>query len=315
MSDSVWSAEGTNKDYEHYRTSPRRKDLHQWVDDIYSIEGVKVLLDKDFIDRLRNDNFFARLWELELAKWLYRSGVTLVPTNGHGPDFCLQLSRGQKVWIEAVLAGPNDELSREWRANIAKSGEPIVMHDFPKGDNALRYASALYTKAIKIKKYIDKGIVGANDIVMIAISGFAPGALHPEMEHFLRAILPMGDQLVHFSTDGKPLDRTVPRATHTDQLAYVNKNGSDVLKQFLYPGTHFPYIDGAIFSEASGLQLLLGTWSAHFDDFTSVPHVFPNYASNKALPSELTDYFYTHEFVANGHLISVVPHDPKKRLK
>lgn len=315
MSDSIWLIQGKDQNYEHYRTSPRSGKLRKWVDNTYFTEGIKVLLDKNFAERLQNDNFFARLWELGLAKWLYLSGLRLIPTNGRGPDFCIQLDGGRKIWIEAVLAGASDELDQEWRANIAPHGELMTMHDFPKDANALRYATSLKTKADKIKhKYIDKGMIGADDIVMIGISGFPPGALHPDMEHFLRAILPMGDELVHFSTDGKPLDRTVPRATHTDQLAYVNKNGSDVLKQFLYPGTHFSYIDAVIFSEASDLQGLLGTWSMHFDDSTNVPHIFPNYASKKALPTELTDCFYTHEFATNDPLISVVPHNPKKRL-
>ncbi|SRR6266550_1102053 len=316
MSESIWTAGGTDKNFQHYRTGDDWQDLRKWVDEAYYGKELKSLLDKNFVDQLQNNDFFARLWELELAEWLYLTGIKLVPTSGSGPDFCLELTDGRKVWIEAVLATPDEAMDKAWRANISKPGELAKAYDFPKDANALRYASSLYTKAVKIKdKYIDQGMIGTDDLVLIAVSAFPPGALHSDIEHFMRAALPMGDPVVHFSTNGKPLDPTVTRATHTDKLEYVKGNGSHVLKQFLYPGTYFPYIDGVLFTEASNLQGLLGSWSSGFNDATNIPHIFPNHASPKSLPAELTDNFYLHEFVeGNPTFMSLKKHDPKKKL-
>lgn len=313
MSASIWSVEGTDKNYEHYRTSPRSQDLRKWVDEAYYDKNLKEQLDKNFTEQLQNHDFFARLWELGLAEWLYLTGLKLVPTNGKGPDFCIELEDGRKILIEAVLATPDEAMDKVWRERIAPPGEVSPVYDFPKDANALRYASSIYTKAIKIKdKYT--GMIGKNDFTLIAVSAFPPGALHSDIEHFMRAALPMGDPVVHFSTNGKPLDPSVPRATHTDKLEYVKNSGSPVLKQFLYPGTHFPYIDGVLFSEASNLQGLLGTMSSRFDDSTNVPHVFPNHASTKKLPAEFTDNFYLHEFIDNPTFMSIKIIDPKKKL-
>lgn len=193
---------------------------------------------------------------------------------------------------------------------------PSQVYDFPKDENALRYTSSLYTKAVKVKdKYVNKGLIGANDFMLIAVSAFPPGALHSDIEHFMRATLPMGDPVVHFSRDGSPLDPNVTRATHTDRPEYVKDNGAHVLKQFLYPGTYFPYIDGVLFSEASNLQGLLGAWSSRFNETTNVPHIFPNHTSQKSLPADFTDNFYLHEFVeSNPTFMSLKTLDLKIKL-
>ena len=315
MSESVWMVEGTDANFEHYRTGNDWKDLRNWVDSAYYGKGLYEVLDKSFVDQLRNHDFFARLWELELADWLSLTGLSLIPTNGKGPDFCIRLSDGCIIWIEAVLATADEAMKEKWRARFGKPGEAQIF-DFPKDENALRYASSLVTKGEKIKeKYLDMGVIGPDDIVLIAVSGFPPGALHSDIEHFMRAALPMGDPVVHFSTNGKPLDPTVTRATHTDKLEYVKGNGSSVLKQFLYPGTYFPHIDGVLFTEASNLQGLLGTASSRFDDSTNIPHIFPNYASRKTIPVELTDNFYLHKFIENDKaFMSLETVEPRKKL-
>lgn len=316
MSGSVWTATGKDKNFRHYRTGDHWKGLRKWVDDAYYGNNLKDLLDNNFVDQLQNHDFFARLWELELAEWLDLTGLKLMPTNGKGPDFCIELPDGRKVWIEAVLATPNEAMDKKWRERIGKPGELVQAYDFPKDENALRYASSLYTKAVKIKdKYVDNGMIGTDDFVLIAVSAFPLGALHSDIEHFMRAALPMGDPVVHFSRDGSPLDPNIVRATHTDKPEYVKENGAQVLKQFLYPGTYFPYVDGVLFSEASNLQGLLGAWSSRFNDATNVPHVFPNHASQKALPADFTDNFYIHEFVKdNSTFMSLNTIDPKKKL-
>lgn len=291
-------------------------DLRKWTDEVFFAKGLKDVLDKDFPIRFRDHDFFARLWELKLADWLRLAGFKLIPTNGIGPDFCVELSDGHKVWIEAILATAGAELDKLWRSRIAPAGQVARAYDFPKNEMALRYGNSLVEKGDhfnpKDGKYAK--FVGKDDFAVIAISGFAPGALSSDIEHFLRAALPMGDPVIHFNTDGSPLDPHVVRATHTDQPDYVKPNGSTVLKQFLYPGTYFPFVDAVLFTEASNLQQMLGTFSSNFNDSTNIPHVFPNYASQKALPPEFTDNFYCHEFIEGTSMMSLQTIDPKKKL-
>ena len=86
---SVWSLLGKDMYYEHYRLSPHLQEFRVWLDSTYSADNTATFLDKDFLHQLRNNDFFARLWELELARWLIATGLKLLPKKGKGPDFCI----------------------------------------------------------------------------------------------------------------------------------------------------------------------------------------------------------------------------------
>ena len=316
MKKSIWSEEGKDTNYQWYRSRDSFQKLRDWANEVYYAEGMSQYLDKNFLSQLRNNNFFARTWELKVAEYLRRTGLRLLPTNGAGADFCIELEDGRKIWIEVVLATADDDLNRIKENALKTQG----LYNFPQNEMTLRYSSSLFSKASKIRtNYLGK-CIGSDDIVLIAISGVAPGSgLNPEMEHFLRAITPMGDPVVHFSTDGNPLDPSVRLSTHSDMPSIIKKNGSVVLKQFLYPGTEFPFIDGVLFAEARDLQELMGRVynifdENEFDGSLDPPHIFPNYASKKQIPSELTDYFYLHKFVDNPPLISLEEQEPKNKL-
>lgn len=318
MSNSVWSLPGKNQTYESYRNdnSQSSYELRNWVDEAYYGRNLTPVMDPDFPVKLRNGDFYAHLWELELAEWFNLAGLDMLPGNGSGPDFCIQLGDNKKIWIEAVLAKPDDALNQWWRDNISDDINDMKVYTTPVDAMALRYSTSLVGKAHKIsEKYLE--LFNPEDIILIAVSGYPPSALKPDMEFFLRAAMPVDGQLVHFSIDGKPIDPSVPRPTHASKLEIIKENGSPVFKQFLYPGDNFPYIDGVIFSEASNLQNLLGSHSLlpkEDPESKNVPHVFPNYASSKTIPAEFTDNFYCHRFVDNPPLISLETIEPKKKL-
>lgn len=316
MADTLWAETGKSTEYEHRRTTKSTAELRKWTDEAYYNKNLRAVLDNDFPARFRDHDFFSRLWELELADWLYLANLSLIPTNGVGPDFCVELSDGRKIWIEAVLATAGAELDELWRSRIAAPGELSEAYDFPKQETALRYGNSLVEKGDHFNPKDGKynKFIGPDDFSIIAVSGFPPGALASGIEHFLRAALPMGDPVVHFTTDGSPLDPSVTRATHTDLPDYIKPNGSTVLKQFLYPGTYFPFVDAVLFTEASNLQQLLGTYPSSFDDSTNIPHIFPNFASQKPLPAEFTDNFYLHEFVDGSPMMSLRTIEPIKKL-
>ena len=117
---SMWDSGGNDKSFEHYRksASDTSKVLRDWVDKAYYENGLMQYLDNDFVSKLKNNDFFARLWELELAEWLQLLKFKLSHTKGTGPDFYIELSDGRKVWVEAVLSRANEEMERIWRENI-----------------------------------------------------------------------------------------------------------------------------------------------------------------------------------------------------
>ena len=304
---SVWDTEGKDKYYEHYRQSERSEDLHKWVDDAYG--KLSQYLDKDFLHNLRNEDFYSRLWELEVAEWLMLTGLKMIPTNGAGFDFCVELDDGSKIWIEAVYSRPDEELREIEKAALASNG---AVYNTPREQVALRYSSNLFAKATKIKEKYTK-YIGENDYVLIAISSFAPDAgMWKDKDIFQLAVLPIDNQVVHFSTDGKPLDDT-PRPSHEIKSEMKKATGAMVKKEFLYPGTEFPHIDGVMFSEASNLQQLLGTISSSFNEETNTPHIYQNY-SGKEIPEDFTKFFYYHKWRENPPMMTLDTIDPSVKL-
>lgn len=303
----IWDTKGKDKFFEHYRLSKSdtSKALRDWVDEAYYKKNLAQFLDKDFLHDLQEEDFFGRLWELELAEWFTIAGFKMIATNGKGPDFRLKLSDGSTVWIEATLARADEDLEEIWRKAMASKGK---LYETPRQETALRYSTSLVGKANKIREKYSY-LISEDDYVLIAVSAFSPGSLRSDIDLFMLSVLPIEHQVIYFTTDGNTLDDLVPRPTHTSVSEYTKKSGSKVKKEFLFPGNHFPFIDGVLFSEASNLQQLLGTFSTSFDDTTNRPHVFANYAG-KALPSEFTDHFYSHKFVNNGEMASLIMEDP-----
>lgn len=295
---TVW-IRGKNKDFEHHRISKHSKLLRTWVDDAYFGKNLFQYLDGDFVSNLQNEDFFGRLWELELIEYFVDSGYKMIPTNGTGPDFCIELADGKRAWIEATLVRPDDKLDAFWRKAIEDEGE----YDTPKKEMALRYGSSLYGKANKIKEKYSE-IISEKDYALIAVSAFPPGSLASDMDIFMLAVLPIDNPVVHFTLSGEPLDPNIIRSTHTILREYEKRPGVFVKKEFIYPGGEFPHIDGVMFSEASNLQRLLGSDSSRFGDSTNRPHIFENY-SGKDLPEELTRKFYYHKVSEEGKMASI----------
>lgn len=297
---TIWLETGKDKNYEFYRLSAYYKNLREWVDNTLFIAKLIEFLDDNFINKLRDEDFFGRLWELELLEWLNLTKIKLIPTRGTGPDFCLELEDGSKIWVEAVLSRPDTELEKIHNDSFIQNESA---RQIPNEEIALRYSTSLVAKAEKIKKKYT-GIIGPNDYTLIAVSSFPYGSMWPDISMFLPAILPIEFQVVYFSRDGSPIDEKIPRPTHTIRREYKKESGSIVKKEFLYPGDHFPYIDGVIFSEASNLQQLLGSCSTSFSESTNWPHIFENYAG-KVLPEIFTNNFYYHKFKNKGSMVSL----------
>lgn len=305
---SIWETQGKDEYFEHYRTSEHSKDLRKWVDDAYSKLGQ--FLDKDWVDNLRNADFYGRLWELEIAEWLMLTGLNMIPTNGVGFDFCVELSDDSKVWIEAVYSYPDEELREIQKEALASNG---AVRNTPREQVALRFSSSLFHKANKVKdKYLK--YIAEKDLTLIAVSSFGPDAgMWKTRDIFQLAILPINNQLVHFSRDGKPLDPNTPLPSHEVKNQMKKATGALVRKEFLYPGTEFPHIDAVMFSEASNLQQLLGVFSSSFNEDTNKPHIYQNY-SGKRIPEEFTQYFFYHEWSDNPPMASMDMVEPKIKV-
>lgn len=103
-----------------------------------------------------------RFWEMYLGCMLLEAGRTLLPVvdrqrQGGQPDLCV-VEDGRRVWIEAITpdegaAGP-DQIVRPRPIN--EGGGLIAA---PIRQAQLRTSGAFWTKAQKINRYIEQGVI------------------------------------------------------------------------------------------------------------------------------------------------------------
>lgn len=122
------------------------------------------------IETLDEGKICSYLWEAMLYRHLSSMGYELLNSvtaaGQHGPDFCVN-HKGQKIWIEAIAPSP-EGIPTDW-LEPHRNGE-IKVKTKPDKERVLRCTSAIDTKQKKFAEYRDKGIVGENDCVMIAVN-------------------------------------------------------------------------------------------------------------------------------------------------
>ena len=146
--------------------------------------------------------FHPRWFEMYLTVSLIRSNFDVEYYSGYGPDVLLTLD-GQRVWIEAVCASSG-------KKGLPDSVPPIPygkVASVPIEEYVKRICSSLAYKAKKIEGYISKGIVGEDDLVIIAINvGGIPFLFADMDECMMRSLYGVGDLLVNINTQSRRID-------------------------------------------------------------------------------------------------------------
>ncbi|MGD0110124.1 MAG: hypothetical protein ABSC06_39840 [Rhodopila sp.] len=110
------------------------------------------------------------IWEAMLHRHLRSAGYKLrssVKASGQqGPDFCIEHS-GQTIWIEAIVPAP-EGIPADY-LETPRQGENLVKSK-PDQSRVLRCTSAIDAKQKKFAEYLAKGIVNANDCLVIAVN-------------------------------------------------------------------------------------------------------------------------------------------------
>lgn len=142
-----------------------------------------------------------RFWEMYLGCTLLDAGHTLLPVvdrqrEGGQPDLCV-IENGRRIWIEAITPdegapGP-DQVVRPIPLN---EGGGIIAA--PIRQAQLRTSGAFWTKAQKIGRYIQQGVIAPGDIRIIAISASRFGVYVPEqpLPLIMTTLLPIGDAYI-----------------------------------------------------------------------------------------------------------------------
>ena len=159
-------------------------------------------------EREIRQQFHQRAWEAYLACLLLDGGHELRKTRSMGPDLCIE---GETpVWIEAIAVEPGVSEDRvktqeERRDTNTSQIEGVWIGELPSEQSLiLRCTSAMALKSQKFKEYKSQGIVGCNDICLVAISlGKLEGvslffSTRPE-SIFLKAFFGIGEDYVAYT--------------------------------------------------------------------------------------------------------------------
>lgn len=153
--------------------------------------------DSDFRQGFARD-IDGRFWEMYLGCTLLDAGRTLLPVvdrqrDGGQPDLCV-LEDGRRIWIEAITPdagtpGP-DQVVRPVPIN---EGGGVTAA--PVRQAQLRTSTAFWTKAQKIGRYIEQGVIAPQDTRIIAISASRFGVYIAEqpLPLIMTTLFPIGD--------------------------------------------------------------------------------------------------------------------------
>ncbi|MFG1493734.1 hypothetical protein [Halobacteriovorax sp. ZH4_bin.1] len=241
--------------------------------------------DSHFIREFR-DKFRQKWWELFLAKSLLDNNITLNNGKSHGPDLCF--GDTPKTWIEAISVTGGEE--------GAPDSVPAVMfgvaQNVPTEKILLRVTSAFLTKANKFKKYIEQGIVGPKDRLVIAtdLSGvnFADTLDEDEMPISCKALLGVGELTMSISVD----DLEDKRVFYPFREKIKKEIGTDVPATGLLM-EQFNFISGVITNVRSFTQTV--------ENPNCLRLICNPYASNDLVPTEW-EFLKGVYFVKEGKL-------------
>lgn len=176
-----------------------KPEMRSWYEERW--QEVRPYLDKDFVKRFQNANEHeARAWELHLAVVLLQNHLPLEKKDWEvGPDFCIKLLSGQRIWIEAIsctlgeAGSPNavEPMPDMIPGVMYSGGGDIETTNRPK---ALRITSAIANKFEQYGSYLGapKSGVTPSDCLIIAVNGSAIQHFSDASILFKRAIFGQG---------------------------------------------------------------------------------------------------------------------------
>ncbi|RUX29321.1 hypothetical protein EOA23_13975 [Mesorhizobium sp. M2A.F.Ca.ET.042.01.1.1] len=198
----LFDIEGPNLDrgFENLKVaeSPIERQLHELIESMWAT--YEPYADPDFRQGFARD-VDGRFWEMYLGCTLIEAGRQLLPVSerqrdGGQPDLCV-IENGQRIWIEAIAPD-------EGAPGPDQIGRPIPMNQggglfaAPIRQAQLRTSGAFWTKAQKIARYIEQGVIAPQDTRIIAISASRFGVYVSEqpLPLIMTTLFPIGDAFI-----------------------------------------------------------------------------------------------------------------------
>jgi hypothetical protein len=198
----LFDVDGPNLDrgFENLKAAESRfeQQLHDRIEAMWAT--YEPYADPDFPQGFARD-VDGRFWEMYLGCTLLEAGRTLLPVvdrqrQGGQPDLCV-LDEGRRIWIEAIAPDEGapglDQIVRPVRIN--EGGRLVAA---PIRQTQLRTSGAFWTKAQKIARYIEKGVIAPEDTRIVAISASRFGVYVAEqpLPLIMTTLFPIGDAYI-----------------------------------------------------------------------------------------------------------------------
>jgi hypothetical protein len=216
MSSFFLPGNATDPAYVNVRDSPNLTDAKAFVDSLWP--RYQHLADTNCRSDARN-HFLQRFWEMYLACTLSERGFALYKVGDAGPEFYF-VYEGRRIWVEAIAPTQGDG------PDHVPAIVPGQAYTVPSEKVVLRFTSAFRTKSLKLAADIAKGLIGDDDLVLLAINsrGIPHAPYGADMPFFLKAFLPFGNLTLELNTQ----TRQVVDRYHTYRPSIEKQNASSV---------------------------------------------------------------------------------------
>ena len=239
---NLFNVEGANLDRGFENLKAAESAVEQQLQAILQKmwERYEPYADPDFRQGFARD-VDGRFWEMYLGCMLLETGRVLLPAverqrEGGQPDLCV-LEDGRRIWIEAIApdegaSGP-DQIIRP--VPINEGGGLIAA---PIRQAQLRTSSAFWTKAQKIRRYIEQEVIAPEDTRIIAISAsrFGIYAAEQPLPLIITTLFPIGGAYFTIDRDtGDVLEEGfhpapfIPRESNPiPRTAFINERFAEI---------------------------------------------------------------------------------------
>lgn len=200
--------------------------------------------DSHFDSQVKID-FNARSWEMYLANVFLENGIA-ISSSDKGPDIKIEY-KDRNIWIECVASKNGSGSDRV--PELLYNGS---FQSYPEREMMLRLTGNMEDKFKKYEEYRKKGIVGDEDIFIIAINRSALDHLDPGIPLILKVLFSIG----HPSFSIHALDKTRKTSTKPfwSKRANIRKKSGEPIPVNYFEDEKYSGVSAVIYSKTSVLS-------------------------------------------------------------
>lgn len=226
---------------------PIERELRQYLEALWAV--YEPYADPNFAAEFAREPD-TRFWEMYVACQLLGAGKSLLPTiersrRGGQPDVCV-LDGERRIWIEAIAPDVGDVGPDQVRGPVPIN-EGGGLAPAPTRQVQLRTTSALWSKTQKIERYIRDGVIGVDEIALVAIGGGRFGLYAGEypLPTILSSVFPIGPEVVTVD-----LERNEIVDQRFEPSFHIERAGGQIPRT-AFLDERFKAVSGVIWSRAS----------------------------------------------------------------